>query len=46
MKKHDEYRVVYKCPYYYVMDESNAKHFGFYKFKENADWRCAWLNSQ
>ena len=45
MRKKDEYHVEYKSPYYYIFGSDNHKHFGFFKMKDDAEWRCAWLNS-
>ena len=45
MRKKDEYHVEYKSPYYYIFGSDNHKHFGFFKMKDEAEWRCAWLNS-
>ena len=46
MRAKDKYHVEYLRPYYYVLGDDNKSHFGFYKFKSDAEWRAAWLNSQ
>ena len=46
MKKKDKYHVEYVEPYFYIFDDVGIPHFGFFIDREDAEWRCAWLNSQ